>query len=348
MEKRPDQSVGVAHESSTEDPSAPTLASKPDRVWHTLVHWNDLPNWQQDNQYIHSGYRQASYSYSRSWQSILHWHNESVNIWTHLIPATLSIPCATVLYNIVKPRYNLATLADVVVMGCFFCGAAVCLGMSASFHTLSNHSPSVARFWNQLDYAGISVLIAGSFIPSVYYGFWCHPLKQWTYWTMVRLNRIDSGSLLTSFLDMRTRHRLYHHVGSPTVQDSSVETVQGLDVCWYGDLGHFPSARRIEDVRRGRYGNADRTVLVGIAGCLVHPWSWSVRGQCLPNPQKQSDTNLNLQARIPEALYPGRFDTVGSSHQIFHVLIVLAAMSHLRGLLKAFDYRHGTMGSICR
>jgi len=52
-------------------------------------------------------------------------------------------------------------------------------------------------------------------------------------------------------------------------------------------------------------------------------------------------------ARIPEAWYPGKFDTLGSSHQIFHVLIVLAVLSHLKGLLKAFDYRHGVMGSMC-
>jgi adiponectin receptor len=51
--------------------------------------------------------------------------------------------------------------------------------------------------------------------------------------------------------------------------------------------------------------------------------------------------------RIPEAWYPGKFDRLGSSHQVFHVVIVLAATSHLRGLLKAFDYRHGIMGSIC-
>lgn len=31
---------------------------------------------------------------------------------------------------------------------------------------------------------------------------------------------------------------------------------------------------------------------------------------------------------------------VGSSHQIFHVLILLAAAAHLVGLVKAFDYRH--------
>lgn len=46
------------------------------------------------------------------------------------------------------------------------------------------------------------------------------------------------------------------------------------------------------------------------------------------------------QARIPERWRPGAFDIWGSSHQIFHVLVVLAAATHLVGLLKAFDYEH--------
>lgn len=41
---------------------------------------------------------------------------------------------------------------------------------------------------------------------------------------------------------------------------------------------------------------------------------------------------------MPERLRPGKFDVWGSSHQIFHILIVLAAMAHLIGLLKAFDH----------
>lgn len=156
-----------------------------DGPWHALIHWDDLPHWLQDNHFIHSSYRQASYSYGRSLQSILHWHNESVNIWTHLVPAVLSLPAGLLLYQVLKPRYEQASTADVVAMSFFFCGAATCLGMSSLFHTMSNHSPPVARFWNQLDYAGISALIAGSFIPSIYYGFWCQPVKQWTYWSMV-------------------------------------------------------------------------------------------------------------------------------------------------------------------
>jgi adiponectin receptor len=57
------------------------------------------------------------------------------------------------------------------------------------------------------------------------------------------------------------------------------------------------------------------------------------------------DRNRGLtmsQARIPEKLAPGSFDIWGSSHQVFHVLVVMAAGAHLIGLLKAFDYAHSS------
>lgn len=41
--------------------------------------------------------------------------------------------------------------------------------------------------------------------------------------------------------------------------------------------------------------------------------------------------------RIPEKWSPGRYDLYGSSHQIFHFLVVAAAASHLVGLVKVCE-----------
>ena len=40
---------------------------------------------------------------------------------------------------------------------------------------------------------------------------------------------------------------------------------------------------------------------------------------------------LLFATRIPEKFYPKRFDIVGQSHQIFHIMIVIAAFSHFKG-----------------
>lgn len=151
------------------------------------VLWDDLPKWQRDNHYIYSGYRPASASFKRSFASLGYLHNESVNIYSHLLGAVVFSICGVVLHTFIKPRYETASASDVLAFSCFFAGAALCLGMSGTYHTISNHSPIVAKFGNKLDYVGIVCLITGSFIPAIFYGFYCHPHQQEFYWTMVSI-----------------------------------------------------------------------------------------------------------------------------------------------------------------
>jgi adiponectin receptor len=149
---------------SPNNPNAPANTSKGNntlvdrletKASHSLtVLWNDLPTWLQDNQHIHSGYRPASNSYRKSLASLTHLHNETVNIYTHLIGAVLALLAGVYAYGALRPRYELATQQDVLVFGCFFGGAVGCLGMSAAYHTISNHSEAVARMGNRLDYLG--------------------------------------------------------------------------------------------------------------------------------------------------------------------------------------------------
>ncbi len=148
-----------------------------------LLRWYELPAWlQESNEFILDHYRPPSYSYLRSFQSLFYMHNESVNIHTHLLGSFLFSFISLTVYAI---ELHSVSAADICVFGCFFLGAVICLAMSAIFHTISNHSPGVAQFGNQLDYIGIVFLITGSFIPSVYYGFYCDLSLQHLYWCMV-------------------------------------------------------------------------------------------------------------------------------------------------------------------
>jgi adiponectin receptor len=134
----------------------PTLTTRLEtKAAQTLtVLWNDIPAWLQDNQHIHSGYRPASNSYRKSFASLTHLHNESVNIYTHLVGAVLALLAGVYAHHSLRPRYERATQRDVLVFLCFFGGAVACLGMSAAYHTISNHSERVARMGNRLDYLG--------------------------------------------------------------------------------------------------------------------------------------------------------------------------------------------------
>ena len=45
-------------------------------------------------------------------------------------------------------------------------------------------------------------------------------------------------------------------------------------------------------------------------------------------------------SRFPESIKPGYFDIWGSSHQIFHVLVVIATFVHFTGIWHAFAYHY--------
>ena len=44
--------------------------------------------------------------------------------------------------------------------------------------------------------------------------------------------------------------------------------------------------------------------------------------------------------RVPESIRPGKFDIVGCSHQIFHVLVVAASSVHAWGITMTYEYNY--------
>jgi adiponectin receptor len=167
--------------------AATSLEENIEDAFRRLVHWDDLPAWRRDNAYIRTGYRPDSASYARSLASLGYLHNESVNIWSHLVGALAFLAGGALLHAVVAPRYESASAADVLVFACFFAGAVACMGMSATFHAISNHSPIVAKWGNKLDYSGIIFLIVGSYVPALYYGFYCQPVLMGVYLYAVSL-----------------------------------------------------------------------------------------------------------------------------------------------------------------
>lgn len=147
--------------------------------------WHEIAPWQRDNAYITSGYRPQSNSYLKSWSSLLYLHNETVNIYTHLLAAIVFFFSSYFLYHELQPRYQTASKEDVYVFSCFFAGAVACLGMSGTYHTISNHSHEVAVWGNKLDYLGIVGLIWGSFVPVLFYAFEEERGLRRGYWSMV-------------------------------------------------------------------------------------------------------------------------------------------------------------------
>ena len=57
----------------------------------------------------------------------------------------------------------------------------ICLLCSTLFHTMSCHSEFVSNVFSRLDYAGIALLICGSSITWLYFGFYCEFYHRLTY-----------------------------------------------------------------------------------------------------------------------------------------------------------------------
>ena len=61
----------------------------------------------------------------------------------------------------------------------FFSGAIVCLGLSFTYHTVCCHQNRfIAKLFAKFDYCGIAFLTVGSFVPWLYYSFYCNYLTK--------------------------------------------------------------------------------------------------------------------------------------------------------------------------
>ncbi|CAI4214802.1 unnamed protein product [Parascedosporium putredinis] len=118
-----------------------------------LLLWKELPEWQQ----------RASGSMRECLRSWIYLHNESVNIWSHLIGAVIFFYLPYYMFAVaIPPRYAIATTEDVVVCSAWFIGVAICFVLSVCFHTLMAHSESLYETTLHLDFQGVLVLMIGS------------------------------------------------------------------------------------------------------------------------------------------------------------------------------------------
>lgn len=154
------------------------------------VVWEEAPEWQQDNEYILTGYRPGNTSYSRCFRSLINAHNETCNIYTHLIGA-LILPFVAIntFQALSKPRFPNVSGMDYVTLGTFFFSAEYCLVFSTAFHLVGCHSRTVEQFWLRMDLLGIVAVTVGTSVPGIYYVFACEPSLQRLHWSVVRCAR---------------------------------------------------------------------------------------------------------------------------------------------------------------
>ncbi|KAI8579882.1 hypothetical protein K450DRAFT_239531 [Umbelopsis ramanniana AG] len=278
---------------------------------HT-VSWKQLPEWLRDNAYITDGYRPQLDSYVKCAKSVFYLHNEFVNIWSHALGFALFCFLGVVVSwkTVFVPIADTRTMGDIVFFYTFIAGAMSCLGLSSTYHCLSCHSEPVAAYWNRCDYLGIITLILGSYYPMVYYGFYCHPYLQIFY--MTAISAIGTATACATMMK---------HFRTPTYRwmRTSLFLAMGLS-------GIIPICHGIIN-----FGFAMAFQSISL-GHMIAMGAFYVVGALL------------YGHRIPEKWYPGKFNIWGSSHQIFHVFVVIAAISHYIGVTRAVSFWHNNPG----
>ncbi|XP_070543572.1 adiponectin receptor protein 1-like isoform X2 [Ptychodera flava] len=267
-----------------------------------VISFHHLPDWLKDNDFLRNYHRPPMPSFRCCFKSIFRIHTETGNIWTHLL-GFVAFLVITVLF-LTHPSSGFTWQEQAVFMA-FFLGAILCLGLSFVFHTVYCHSKSVSRLFSKLDYSGISLLIVGSFIPWLYYSFYCEHVARYAY--IILISVLGVAAIFVS---------LWDKFSTPKFRPlrAGVFIAMGLSavipaVHFFIQTG-FPSA-----FEAGAVGWMALMATMYITGAILYA------------------------VRVPERFFPGKCDIVFQSHQIFHVLVVAAAFVHYHGISNMAGYR---------
>lgn len=189
----------------------------------------------------------------------------------------------------------------------FIISAMICLGSSAICHLFNAYSRHVSSLVSRMDYAGISILIAGSYYPVIFYIFYCKELYIWLYL---------GGITVCSF-------GVFVVALSPDFQKPEFRAFRGFIFLLLGLLGVIPVAHVCMTPESKEFATAlmyfclmGATYIIGV---------------------------LIYVMRVPERFYPGKFDLWGNSHNIWHFFVLSAAIWHYIGALNAYHLRQVTL-----
>lgn len=152
-----------------------------------LLSFDEMPEWfrRESNRWVLHGYRPISGSARTSFSSWSYIHNETINIYSHLIPAVFFLLGEFTLQTYLTSRYAGVTGTDFVAFSIFMLAAVTCLSLSATYHTMMNHSQHMEHLCLRLDMLGVVIFILGDLVLGIYMTFWCERVPRTIYWSMV-------------------------------------------------------------------------------------------------------------------------------------------------------------------
>lgn len=311
--RKPEYPPPEVKEEVEEDKSIlPKIEKIVNRAWNAIP-FDSLPHWLRDNEFLEHNHRPQMNSFRGCFKSMFRLHTETWNIWTHLVGFVFFVVLVLGVY--VFGDYITWLFEDVQIHSLpwveqfmfflFYLGAMACLCCSFLFHLFSSHSQRMYVLFSRLDYSGIAFLITGSSVPAYYYGFYCTTVERYTHTTILITLCVACVSV-----------SLWRKFSTP-----GYRPLRAFVFLTFGLYGVIPSLHVLfrEGTARAASDYAMWEML--LMGCLY------VCGACF------------YMSRIPERLFPGKFDIWVSSHQVFHVFVIIAALVHYDVLLSMVKFR---------
>lgn len=290
---------------STRSPASPPASAAVSAIQRpSLSRWKSIMSFRRHNEYITTGYRPPIKSVKESLHSLMFLHNETVNIYSHLVGAILFISLPNIFWLEIFPYRNVAQNGDVIVLSIFFSNVSLCFLLSAAFHTICDASKEARTIGVGLDYLGIIALMWGATVASIFYAFYGNWKLRALYWTLVSVLALASSFLTVSPPFVKSHHfraAMYASLGL-----SAIGFVVHAIVLYGWEVAYHKMG----------LGWMGLMALSNFLGVVVYA------------------------TRAPER-WSRRCDIAGSSHQIFHIMVVFAALAHMVGLGQAFSYAHG-------
>ncbi|XP_047119033.1 progestin and adipoQ receptor family member 3-like [Schistocerca piceifrons] len=268
-----------------EDPTSKLLAPEDSPANKPrLLTVDEAPEHMRFNPYIRTGYRDVL-SPAACIESAFWWTNETINIWSHVFGwMLLGGLGARVL---VGYRDIIPPSQLVVFIGVIVC-AQITMALSTLYHVFVCASQRCHELFLTLDMLGIIISLLSMFLSGVQYAFWCHEWWRHFYTATVALML---GVALVAQLPW---------LGVPLL------VRQGVLLAWAG------------------YGMVPTVHLAAMHGGWASPVVKIFLPRILELYAIGGTAFLIYCTKIPERWFPGRLDVVGSSHQIWHALVVLA------------------------
>ncbi|KAJ1090517.1 hypothetical protein NDU88_003649 [Pleurodeles waltl] len=335
MSPKPDSAV------QSEKPASPSGGAAPlPPPPHALLRWDQVP---EDfvECFILSGYRRLHLSAQQCLASAFQPTNETLNFWTHFVPLLVFV-CRFGRLLLFQGAGISPLHPALLPLWCYASGVLLTLGMSCAAHLFSCLSLRLRAAFFYLDYASIS-----------YYGF--ASTVAYAHYLLPRLRLLDAG-VLTPYVEgwlgwcaEEVSHllELYHACILP--------------VAFVLALG-CTAACCLSRAQGCSYPFAVRTFVFIMPLSMACP----VMGESLLFDLRRSNPTLFLYfhrrylwllvaaffnvSKIPERLRPGRFDIVGHSHQLFHLLTALSIYDQAhyveQGLQQYLQHMQGSEDSI--